>query len=323
MDDKLTSEQVKKAALSFGADLCSIGPIERWKHVPADQNPLSIMPNAKSVVCIAFRMERGAIRGITEGTYFSAYTIGNFYEINHVVAPVVQRRVVSLLEDSGFESVPVMYFSHNLGRGIGAPALDINGNPKPAPEIFFNFRVGAVLAGMGEIGHSRMLLTREFGPAQRLYFIITEAELEPDPIVTGICDGCMACVRDCPAKAIGKENNDNIEIPGVVTIKRSKMDDLRCRIAHVSGAFSPYASKEVREYAENICNGHDGKCADGTPCPSIAEAVDYLTARVPYAANMKSIFGDPSALCGYGCVVSCLKHLDHRGTLSRKFNHKF
>ena len=323
MDDHLTSELVKKAAIVHGADLCTIGSIDRWKDIPADENPMSIMPNAKSVICIAFRMERGAIRGMQEGTYFSAYSIGNFFELNRVVAPVVQRRIVSFLEDYGYESIPIMYYSHNLGRNTGEPSYDEYGNQKPAPEVFFNFRVGAVLAGMGEIGHSRMLLTREFGPAQRLYFIITEAELEPDPIVTGICDGCMACVRECPANALCRENNDNIDVPGVVTIKRSKMDDLRCRIAHISGAFSPYAPKEVKEYAENICKGQDGLCADGTPLPPMAEAVDTITKKVSYANNMKNLFGAPSALCGYGCVIACLKHLDHKGTLTRKFSHKF
>ncbi len=323
MDDKLSSALVKKAAIVHGADLCTIGSIDRWKDVPVDENPLSIMPNAKSVICIAFRMERGAIRGMMEGTYFSAYSLGNFYELNKIVAPMVQRRIVSFLEDYGYESVPVMYYSHSLGKNMGAPAIDVNGQEKPAPEIFFNFRVGAVLAGMGEIGHSRMLLTKEFGPAQRVYFIITEAEWEPDPIVTGICDGCMACVRECPAHALCNDNNDNIEVPGVTTIKRSQINELRCRIAHNSGAFSPYAPKEIREYAENICNGQDGKCVDGSPVPAISEAVEMITKKVSYANNMKTNFGAPSALCGYGCVIACLKHLDHKGTLSRRFNHKF
>ncbi len=43
----------------------------------------------------------------------------------------------------------------------------------------------AVACGLGEIGWSKMLLTPEFGPLQRVAFIFTDAELEYDEMYSG------------------------------------------------------------------------------------------------------------------------------------------
>ena len=84
--ENITSEDVKRAAYNFGADIVRIGSIDRWRDVPAHQNPKTIMPRAKSVICIGFRIHRGLLRGMEEGTYYSAYTLAGFDDINKIVA---------------------------------------------------------------------------------------------------------------------------------------------------------------------------------------------------------------------------------------------
>ena len=320
---ELTSAEVKRIARDFGADIVGIGSIDRWKYIPETENPQVIMPHAKSVICIGFRVHRGALRGAEEGTYYSAYTLSGFDDVNKIIAPTVQRRLTSFIEDYGYEAVSVMYYSHNLGKNTGKPARRPDGTLKPRPEVFFNFRTGGVLCGVGEIGHSRMLLTPEFGPAQRVYFVITEAELKADPIISGICDNCMECVKHCPAKALQYQANDNIDIADVAAIKRSAIDAVKCRLAHVSGGLSPYATEEIRQYVENIIDGTDTHMADGLPRPPLDELEEKITAEVSYAANTKKLFGSPSGLCGDGCVRACLAHLDKAGRLNRKFRHSF
>lgn len=317
----LTAADVKSAARSFGADLVGIGSIERWRDVPDTENPREIMPHAQSVVCFGFRMHRGSLRGAEEGTYYSAYTLSEFDDLNRVIAPMVQRRLSSFIEDYGYETVPIEYYSKNLGTNTGEAAQRADGSFKPKPEVFFNFRTGGVLCGVGEIGHSRMLLTPKFGPAQRVYFVVTEAVLESDPILTGICDHCMECVKHCPAKALQYDVPDNIEVPGITTIKRSTLDTLKCRIAHVSGGLSPYAPEEVKRYVKNIIDATDTQTVDGSPRPTMEEIKEKVTDKVSYAANAQKIFGSPSALCGDGCVRACLAHLDKVGRLSLKFRH--
>ena len=319
---QLTAQMVKKAAMDMGADLVGIGSIDRWKDVPENESPLSIMPRAKSVICFGFRMHRGSLRGVEEGTYYSAYTFNSFGDVNNIFAPTLLRQLSSYIEDHGYEAIPIMYYAHNLAKNTGEPALRADGTPKPRPDIFFNFRTGGVLCGVGEIGHSRVLLTPQFGPAQRVYFIVTEAELDPDPIITGLCDHCMECVKHCPAKALCEQCNDNIDIPGIANIRRSSIDELKCRLAHISGAMSPFASEEVKSYMQNIVDGTDTETADGSPRPSLAD-VPSVTAKVSYAATAQNKFGLPSALCGDGCIRACLAHLEKEGKLTGKFHHPF
>ena len=319
----LTSADVKKIVRDLGVDLVGIGAISRWKDIPETENPKEIMPYAKSVICLGFRIPRGTLRGQEEGTYYSAYTLTGFDDVNRIVAPLVLRRLTSFIEDHGYESCPIMYYSHNLGRNTGKAARRPDGSLKPRPEVFFNFRTAGVLCGVGEIGHSRMLLTPKFGPAQRLYFILTEAELEADPIISGVCDCCLECVRHCPAKALQYKANDNIDIPDVTMVKRSALDDIKCRLAHISGGLSPYAPEDIKAYVENIIAGTDTHRADGSPRPTLDELTEEVTAKVPYAANAQKIFGSPSALCGAGCIRACLAHLDNTGRLGLKFRHSF
>ena len=322
VEEKLTAELVKKTARELGADLVGIGGIKRWERVPDRENPISIMPRAKSVIGIAFRMQRGALRGVEEGTYYSAYSLNNFFDINRAIAPIVTRRLTALLEDYGYETCPVSYYSNNLGRNTGKRRQREDGTWKPAPDIFFDFRIAGVLCGMGEIGHSRMLLTPEFGPAERVFFLITEAELEEDPIITGICDRCMLCVKNCPANAITREENGSLDL-GVAQIRRSGIDDLKCRTCHVAGAYTPFSSDEDNAYADNINRGTDTKTADGKDRPTVEEMKQEMFRGNAYAAVMEEMFGAPAGLCGTGCVRACLRHLDSKGALTRKFNHRF
>ena len=319
----LASDAVKKAAHNFGADIVGIGPIERWRNVPELENPCAIMPHAKSVIGIGFRIHRGTLRGAEEDTYFSAYTLSGFNDINQVIAPMAQRRLASFIEDYGYETVPIMYYAKNLGANTGESARRSDGSLKPKPEISFNFRTGGALCGLGEIGHSRMLLTPKFGPAQRIYFLVTEAKLDADPIISGLCDRCMKCVKNCPAKALQYHASDNIEILGVATINRSSLDEIKCRLAHVGGGLSPYAPENVRRYVQNIIQD-TAECADdGSPRPTLEDIEKNVIDKVSYAANARKLLNSPSGLCGIGCIRACLGHLDAAGKLSLKFHRQF
>ncbi len=316
----LTAEQVKRAAISYGADIVGIGPIERWAHAPTDQDPKWILPTARSVICIGFRMHHGSLRALSEGTYYSVYTIAEFSDINNKIAPIVQRRLANFIEDGGYDAVPVMFASNRLTTPPGEPA-EANGVKKPRPDVFFNHRIGGVLCGVGQIGLSRLLLTPEFGPAQRLFFMLTDAPLDPDPILTEpICDGCLECVRNCPGKALMKGTADNVDIPDTVNIRRLRLDAVKCSLVHGAGAISPFAPEEVKAYARNVIDGTETHLADGTPRPSAEEIQNAVRGKVSYAVNAQTWFQSPAGLCGgAGCIRACLAHLEKRGRLKRQY----
>ncbi|HEY5584028.1 MAG TPA: 4Fe-4S double cluster binding domain-containing protein [Ruminiclostridium sp.] len=64
----------------------------------------------------------------------------------------------------------------------------------------------ATRAGIGWIGKSALLVTKEYGSAVRISSLITDAELQcAEPINKSYCDICIACTKACPAKAISGE----------------------------------------------------------------------------------------------------------------------
>ena len=66
----ITSQEIKAMAKRMGADIVGIGSIDRWSTAPIQMDPKQIMPKAKSIIALGFRVLRGSLRGIEEGTYF-------------------------------------------------------------------------------------------------------------------------------------------------------------------------------------------------------------------------------------------------------------
>ena len=200
----LSSKLIKEAALAAGADACGIAPITRMKGAPDEMNPMFLFPEAKSMIGFVFRIPRGVQRGIEEGTQFYQYPSMAYGGINEIFAPAVLYSVGKVIEDEGYEA----FVYRNTGaRGCVSDMdgsegntlspeeqIEVNENAKTStahhrnvqftratrednvpPDLQFQFRLAAVACGLGEIGWSKMLLTPEFGPLQRVAFIFTDA----------------------------------------------------------------------------------------------------------------------------------------------------
>lgn len=87
-DPKEAARQVKAAALEFGADAVGIGNIERWEGAPVQMDPRQIMPEARSVIALGFRVMRGSLRGIEEGTFFSNYSAMGYGGLAYLYIPM-------------------------------------------------------------------------------------------------------------------------------------------------------------------------------------------------------------------------------------------
>ena len=65
----------------------------------------------------------------------------------------------------------------------------------------------ATKAGLGWIGKSCILVTKEFGGAFRMSVVLTDAPLPADnPITESQCGGCRKCVDACPAQCLKNVN---------------------------------------------------------------------------------------------------------------------
>ncbi|MBO3803284.1 MAG: epoxyqueuosine reductase [Candidatus Brockarchaeota archaeon] len=312
------ADEVKAFAKSRGADLVGIGSMDRFEGAPEQSDPRRIFPEARSIIGLGFRIHRGLLRGIEEGTYFAGYAAMGYASINDVYAPIVLREVGNFIEDNGYEAVLYQNTSVRLGCGVGKRVSP----DRPRPDVFLHFRIAAVICGMGEIGYSKLFLSPEFGPRQRLAFIITDAPLEPDPIFEGgICDRCMACVKECPAGAISAKETVKIEVAGK-ELEWGKLDEEKCGAVYQAGTpeYSPFMTDEVARVVRGIV-GDKGNPPEQSACK--VDVWSYLRENMQYVRNAWESY-HPSTICGgRGCIRACMIHLERAGKISNVFKSPF
>jgi epoxyqueuosine reductase len=304
----ITAEDVKRYAKQCGADVVGIGSMDRFEGAPKQQDPRHMMPEATSIIIMGFRIFRGLMRGIEEGTWFYGYSSMGYAGINFIYQPVVLWNFSKMIEDEGYEALPVpnnfpwsaidFHDTGRLHRGWSRPVSP----DKPAPDAFINLRIAAFIAGLGEIGYSKMFLTPEFGPRQRLAAVLTDLPLEPDPIYDGpeLCDQCMACVADCPTDAISRTETVKVDVAGR-HLEWGEKDTIKCSAGFTGRSYDSDAD-ELRE-----------RNRDAPP-----------HAYNPFIRSMPPAYEYGRALGGArGCIRACMIHLEEQGKLKNAFKAPF
>jgi len=313
-----------------------IGDIEKFEGAPLEMDPRYVFPGAKVIIGLGFRIARGYIRGIEEGTQFFQYPSMGYGGINEVYAPIVIYEIGKFLEDNGYEAVA---FRNTGGRGsisdMTGKKGDLEFSPElhhkrvvsythslreefPAPDVFMHFRIAAYICGLGEIGYSKVFLTPQFGPLQRFAFLLTDAPLKPDPIYSGpsLCLKCMACAKACPGGCISTTEKVSITIAGH-KVEWGKLDEWSC-FAYYMGAnistnpFLPEnAFKDVPE-GDKIIKGKSPVRPQ-----QYSKVADIINRYYPPPPN-----GYNPPKCG-GCLRACINVLEKRGILKGKFKTEF
>ncbi len=304
----MNAQEVKRIARSLGADAVGIASMDRFEGAPIQMDPRQIMPEAKSLIAMAFRVFRGSLRGIEEGTFFSNYSSMGYGGLTYLYMPMTVINLCKTLEDEGYEAIPIGHQSDWRGIGTDGTARPQYSRPvapgKAQPDVMVHLRIAAYLAGLGEIGYSKVFLTPEFGPRQRLGVVLTEMELEPDPIYDGpaLCNRCMACVRECPGQAISAEKTVKVELAGR-TVEWGEVDLQAC-----DKAFRGAEKAETNEKDDYMSP------ATGFKPSSIS----------PFYHKPRNLYNTGQAICGgKGCLRACMVNLEKRGVLQNKFKSEF
>lgn len=200
-DAALITNQIKRVARFFGADLVGIANLdERWVYShhyfpeTGDSPPIEIGPRYKYVICMAVEMDYRMIQAAPSAMQH-AETLLRYSRMAFLVSATA-----AFIRQLGYHAIPA----------LNDTALNI-----PI----------AIDAGLGQLGRHGLLITPQFGPRQRLCKVITDLLLRPDQAVefgvTEFCSKCQKCVRECPAKAISSgeataEANSISNNPGVV-----------------------------------------------------------------------------------------------------------
>jgi epoxyqueuosine reductase QueG len=191
-------ESIKNYAFELGADLVGFGSIDRCAKAPIMMSPQGVFPGAQTVIVMALHhpdacIERGGEEHPQEiGPYSVQYLMNSRLD-------EMSYRMATFVEKNGYGAVPIV--SSNIWRYNQYKDL----KAVFAPDISHIYM--AVVAGLADIGFNGLALTPEYGARNRFVTVITDAIIEPDPLIPPgtVCDQCMLCRKHCPAKALSKE----------------------------------------------------------------------------------------------------------------------
>jgi epoxyqueuosine reductase len=191
-------ESIKKFAYELGADLVGFGNIDRCKHAPIMMSPQGLFPGSKTVIVMGLHhpdacIELGGEKHPQEiGPYSVQYLMNSRLD-------ELSYKMATFIENQGYGAVPIC--SSNIWRYNQYKELDA----VFAPDVSHIYM--AVVAGLADMGYNGLALTLEYGARNRFITIVTDAEIEPDPLIEPgtICDKCMLCRKHCPSQALSKE----------------------------------------------------------------------------------------------------------------------
>ncbi len=286
----------------WGADLVGFAPIDRF---PADSAVRKLLPEAKTVIGLGFRVLRGAYRGIEEGSTYYQYTTMGVENMEETVMPMVSVRISMFLEEQGYLALPQRRHQQIMAEHDSTNpevAYDAVYRDKGA-ETMMDFSEAAVLCGLGEIGHHGAILTDEFGPFVRVCFVLTDAEIEADEVkAPHLCDKCGKCVKACPGKAIDENG---------------RLDPWQCAVYYngANGTKNPFMPFDAFADFENRIDiiAGEAKVTPETARKIIDNIYFYPPAQHAYQCS----------ICGRACDVACYMHLEEKGLLTKTFKDKF
>ncbi len=173
-------------------DIIGAASIERSSELK--ERAVQFLPSAKSVIVFAKETYKevvsllGPSKGAGEAEVGEVFTVQGNYVYGRLNRAI--HECSRLLHREGYLSIP-------LGA---APGFITD---QRFVRSLFSYKHAAELAGVGTIGRSSLLITKEFGPRVRLACLLTDAPVDETPRVTDdFCTQCNACIRVCPAQAI-------------------------------------------------------------------------------------------------------------------------
>lgn len=202
--------EIYTKARDLGANLIRTCSVSKWETEPLQAPefwPQNIWPWAKSVIVLGIPLYAPMMATTPSMVYQELYDTSN-----RVLDDLAYNLTNYLTTKLHYKA---MYFPRDCYYSIEV----LLKNPNAA----FSHVVAAYYAGMGTIGDSHNLITKEYGPRLRIVSILTDAQLEPDPMLEkNLCIHCQKCLRACPNQCFTKTE-------GPVY----KMDKIACTQYHV------------------------------------------------------------------------------------------
>ncbi len=181
-------KQIKEFVLSLGADVCGVANIDRFSEAPVGFHPQDIFPGCQSVIVFGIALPKGLTR--VEPRLIYGY-------FNNSICPEVDKVALNAAKE-----MERLYGGYAVPLPSDAP-YEYWDPKKMEGRGLISMKHAAVLAGLGTLGKSTLLLNDKYGNLLTLGAILTDLDLESDPLAQNICiDSCSLCIQSCPVQAL-------------------------------------------------------------------------------------------------------------------------
>jgi epoxyqueuosine reductase len=167
-----------------------IANIDCFHDAPLGFSPLDLFPQTKSVIAFAIKTPKTTLKLANRITYTVIENI--LLEQTNQIA----LQLMYFFEENGYDAMivpsePYEYWDAKTKTGKGMVSL----------------KHLAYKAGLGVFGKNHLLYNPNFGNLIRLGAVLTNAILDPDPIIKdSYCSPtCNLCIDNCPAGAISEK----------------------------------------------------------------------------------------------------------------------
>ena len=261
--------RLKALAVSLGADLVGITTTAKLADGPLSADPHYLLASANAVVVFARVLEKDLVQDFIGKQSWRPHC-----DNRKAIAQALYK-IGDALAD------------HLRSEGHEAVNVDLNNNYRPeegADDVTemtaflpdFAHRYAALAAGIGRLGWSGNLLTREHGALVELGSVLTSAVLSPDTPIRDDdhpCDRCKMCSLVCPVEMIHPKTSTQVTVAGITETIARKRPNTCCWIG---------------------CTGYEGLATSRTwsnwspyrldqPLPASKEELDALCIRLQKA----------------------------------------
>ena len=218
-------EEMKRFCKEMGIDYVGVSSIDRLANLPAGHRPGDLLPGAKSVIVMGIRLPQAVIEvhkrvfnGEAARHHYFSYSRYGYRKINEDL-DTAALHLVDYIEKKYEKTAYPIPSSEPLDEELQMAAM--------------SNRYAAVCAGLGQMGWSGLVITPKHGPRVRWISVITQLELEADPLYKEkLCDPskCQVCVNVCPVSALSSEERVDVQINDYKT-SYAKRNKPLCRCA--------------------------------------------------------------------------------------------
>jgi len=274
--------KIKFLAGRLGADLVGVTTRDLLADGPPSADPRYLLPSANSVISFAIALDKNLAEDFISKKSWRPHCDNRKAVAQRLYT--IGDALTEQLRSEGYEAVNVdLNNNYRPERDV----VDITEMTEFYPE--FAHRYAALAAGIGRLGWSGNLLTREYGAQVELGSVLTSAALTPDIPISDKehpCDRCKMCSLVCPVGMIHPQSSTHVTVAGITETISRKRPNTCCWIG---------------------CTGYEGLSPSGTwsnwspyrldgPLPKEKKELDALCIRLqrmdPQMKNLENSFSD-------------------------------